>query len=165
MFTAITHWFFGGEDETPKDLKSGEVVEEGWLLVSCQEAVNKVSSVEDQNAELANTAVHSCPSNPTVTEETDDNLETQRRVLESEPSVQTSTTTSRLLQSSVSQVGALAKVTQVGRVQKAQAWVDRHHLARSCIQRQNYVHQRTKCHSSHTHNTYLHQPGRRDFSH
>lgn len=36
MFKTITRLLFGGEEETPEDVKSGEVVEEGWLVVSHQ---------------------------------------------------------------------------------------------------------------------------------
>ena len=34
MFRTITRLFFGGEEETPKEVKSGEVLEEGWLVVN-----------------------------------------------------------------------------------------------------------------------------------
>ncbi|XP_071773572.1 tumor protein p53-inducible nuclear protein 2 [Centroberyx gerrardi] len=159
MLRTIARLLFGGEEETPEDVKSGEVVEEDWLLVSHQEAINEVSSAEDQDAELADTR----PSNPAVHEDTDANLETAIRMLEREPSVQSSSTTSQVISSSsVSHAEALAKVTQVTRVQRAQAWVERHHLSRNAIQRQNCARQRSQ---HHTHNTYLHQPGHRNPSH
>ena len=36
MFRTITRLLFGGEEKTPEDVKSGEVVEEGWLVVNHQ---------------------------------------------------------------------------------------------------------------------------------
>lgn len=36
MLKTITRLLFGGEEETPEDVKSGEVVEGGWLVVSHQ---------------------------------------------------------------------------------------------------------------------------------
>lgn len=36
MFKTITRLLFGGGEETPKSVKSGEVVEEEWLVVTHQ---------------------------------------------------------------------------------------------------------------------------------
>lgn len=36
MFKTIARLLFGGEEQTPEDVKSGEVVEEEWLVVSHQ---------------------------------------------------------------------------------------------------------------------------------
>lgn len=36
MFKTITRLLFGGEEETSKGVKSGEVVEEEWLVVTHQ---------------------------------------------------------------------------------------------------------------------------------
>ncbi|XP_078103496.1 tumor protein p53-inducible nuclear protein 2 isoform X2 [Sander vitreus] len=68
MFKTITRLFFGGEEETPDDVKSGEVVEEGWLVVSHQET----GSVENQGAELTDTQ----PPNSALHGDTVANMET-----------------------------------------------------------------------------------------
>lgn len=36
MFKTISRLLFGGEEETPETVKSGEEVEEEWLVVSHQ---------------------------------------------------------------------------------------------------------------------------------
>lgn len=36
MFRTITRLLFGGEEDTPQEVKCGEVLEEEWLLVSHQ---------------------------------------------------------------------------------------------------------------------------------
>ncbi|KAM7402653.1 hypothetical protein PAMP_017873 [Pampus punctatissimus] len=52
MFRTITRLLFGGEeDETPEDVKSGEVVEEGWLVVNHQ-AGNQEAEVQQSNSAL-----------------------------------------------------------------------------------------------------------------
>ncbi|XP_029906684.1 tumor protein p53-inducible nuclear protein 2 isoform X2 [Myripristis murdjan] len=159
MFKTITRLLFGGEEETPEDVKPAEVVEEGWLLVNHQEAVSAVSAAEDQDAELADCT----PSNPTA-HKVDDINQTGSKMSEPEPSVQSSSS-SQVIRNSLSQAEALAKVTQVTRVQRAQAWAERHHLSRSAIQRHNCGRQRGQRHHSLTHSTYLHQPGHRNLSH
>uniref|UniRef100_A0A673H2C0 Tumor protein p53 inducible nuclear protein 2 n=1 Tax=Sinocyclocheilus rhinocerous TaxID=307959 RepID=A0A673H2C0_9TELE len=71
----------------------------------------------------------------------------------------------RVSQRLVSQAGALVKVTQVGRIQRAQARSSRHNLSRNCFQRQNHIRQRLPQHYSRIHRVILHQPSRRNFSH
>ncbi|KAM9524350.1 uncharacterized protein ACWYII_043508 [Salvelinus alpinus] len=166
MFRRLTSLFFGRED-IPTDQrtsKPAEMLEEGWFLVNNQEAVNEVSLVEEPVVDCANTSIYRCPSNLTVTEESEPISETDVRMSEPELPVQRSASSpSRIIRESVSMAGQLAKVTQVARVQRAQTRGDRRHLTRSCIQRQNSVCLRTQRHSSHT--TYLQQPGHRNFSH
>lgn len=36
MFKTLTRLLFGGEEEAAEGVKSGEVVEEGWLVVTHQ---------------------------------------------------------------------------------------------------------------------------------
>jgi len=151
MFKIITSLLFGGDEDAHEDLKSGEVVDEGWLLVNPTEAVNEVSSVAaDQDTERDDSSLCRAPSNPAVNEESDAISETD-----------ISSNTIPSIRSTASQAAALAKMTQVTRVQRAQALVDRRPLSRGYIQRQNCVCQRTPRHSFHIRSTYLHQPERR----
>ncbi|CAB1353518.1 unnamed protein product [Coregonus sp. 'balchen'] len=169
MFRRLTSLFFGRDEDIPTDQRTSnpaEMLEEGWLLINHQEAVNEVNPLEEQVVECANTSIYRCPSNPPVTEETEPISETGVRMSEPEVPVQRGATSpSRIIRGSVSMAGQLAKVTQVARVQRAQTLVDRRHLTRSCIQRQNCVRQRAQRHSSRTRTTYLQQPGHRNFSH
>ncbi|XP_062252019.1 tumor protein p53-inducible nuclear protein 2 [Platichthys flesus] len=150
MFRTITRLFFGGEEETPKEVKSGEVLEEGWLVVNHHET----SSAENQDAELTESLPEiSPPHGDTVTK-----METDTSVSDTEPTAQSSS--SGDVSGSFSQPKVLAEVAQVTCVQKAKAWTERHHMSRNAIQRQNRVHQGVQHHSFN-----LQQPGHRNLSH
>ncbi|KAK9529470.1 hypothetical protein VZT92_013559 [Zoarces viviparus] len=154
MFKTIARLLFGGEEETPKDVKSGEAVEEGWLVVSRQEA----GSAENQGAELTDT--HS--SSSALQGETVANVESDISVLDPERTVQSSSSSSssQAITGSVSQPKAVLEVTQLTCIQKAKTWTDPHHMSRNAIQRQNRVRQGVQHHSFH-----LQQPGHRNLSH
>lgn len=147
MFRTITRLLFGGEEKTPEDVKSGEVVEEGWLVVNHQE--NQGADVPDIQQ-----------SNSAINADTDTTLETVTSATDPEPTVQTSNTTSnsRAIIGLVSQPKTLAEVTQL--TQKAKSCADRHHMSRNAIQRQNRVRQGVQHQSFH-----LQQPGHRTLSH
>jgi len=148
MFRTITRLLFGGEEETPEDVKSGEVVEEGWLVVNHQ--------AENQDAEVPD--IHQ--SNSAINVDTATTLETDTSATDPEPTIQTSSTTSnsRAITGLISQPKTLAEVTQL--TQKAKSCADRHHMSRNAIQRQNRVHQGVQHQSFH-----LQQPGHRNLSH
>ncbi|XP_044076113.1 tumor protein p53-inducible nuclear protein 2 [Siniperca chuatsi] len=150
MFKTITRLLIGGEEATPEDVKSGEAVEEGWLVVSHQE----VGSAENQGAELTDTQ----PSNSAIHVDTVANMESDISVLDPEPTVQSRG--GRATTGSVSQPKAVVEVTQLTCTHKAKAWDDRHHMSRNAIERQNRVRQGVQHHSFH-----LQQPGHRNLSH
>uniref|UniRef100_UPI0037E8EF6F tumor protein p53-inducible nuclear protein 2 n=1 Tax=Semicossyphus pulcher TaxID=241346 RepID=UPI0037E8EF6F len=153
MFKTITRLLFGGEEETPQDIKSGEGLEEGWLVVSHQEAV----SAEDPGAELTETQ----PTlNCALHGETVADIKTDISVSDPEPTVQSSSASSRAITGSVFQPKALLEATQLTSIQKAKTWADRHHMTRNAIQRQNRVRQ-----GVHHHSFPLQQPGHRNLSH
>ncbi|GAA6221796.1 tumor protein p53-inducible nuclear protein 2 [Lates japonicus] len=152
MFKTITRLFFGGEEESPEEIKSGEVVEEGWLVVSHQET----NSAENQDAGLTDTQ----PLNSASHGESVTNMEMDTSVLDPESTVQSSTTTSQAISGSFSQPKALSEATQLTYIQKAKALADRHLKSRNAIQRQNRVRQGVQHHSFH-----LQQPGHRNLSH
>ncbi|XP_064822711.1 tumor protein p53-inducible nuclear protein 2-like [Oncorhynchus masou masou] len=162
MFRRLTSLFFGRDDDISTDQRTStptEMLEEGWLLINHKE----VNPLEEQVVECATTSIY---RSPPVTEETEPISETGVRMSEPVVPVQRSTTSpSRIIRGSVSMAGQLAKVSQVARVQRAQTRVERHHLTRSCIQRQNCVRQRAQRHSPRTRTTYLQQPGHHNFSH
>ena len=59
----------------------------------------------------------------------------------------------------------LAKVTQVSRVQRAKARVERRHLARNRMQRQNRVREQIPRHAVGARKSFLHQPCQRSLCH
>ncbi|XP_023280865.1 tumor protein p53-inducible nuclear protein 2 isoform X1 [Seriola lalandi dorsalis] len=76
-----------------------------------------------------------------------------------------STMPTRVSRGAAAQAGALAKVTQVARVQRGKARIERRHLGRNRIQRQNRTREQVPRHAAHVRNTFLHQPSKRNFCH
>ncbi|AWP03328.1 Tumor protein p53-inducible nuclear protein 2 isoform 2 [Scophthalmus maximus] len=153
MFRTLTRLIFGGEEENPEEVKSGEVVEEGWLVVNHHETS---SAPENQDAELTD----SQPPNSSPHVDTVTTMETDISVPDAEPAIQTTSSSSPTISGSFSHPKALAEVTQSTCIQKAKVWADRHHVSRNAIQRQNRVRQAVQHHSFH-----LQQPGHRNLSH
>ncbi|XP_043997137.1 tumor protein p53-inducible nuclear protein 2 isoform X2 [Gambusia affinis] len=81
------------------------------------------------------------------------------------PPATRSTMPTRVNRGAAAQAGGLAKVTQVARVQRYKARMERRHLSRSHIQRQNRVREQVPRHASHARSTFLHQPSKRNFCH
>ncbi|XP_034447704.1 tumor protein p53-inducible nuclear protein 2 isoform X1 [Hippoglossus hippoglossus] len=76
-----------------------------------------------------------------------------------------STIPTRVSRGAAAQAGALAKVTQVARVQRGKARIERRHLGRNRIQRQNRTREQVPRHAAHARNTLLHQPSKRNVCH
>ncbi|XP_045911780.1 uncharacterized protein DKFZp434B061 isoform X1 [Micropterus dolomieu] len=68
----------------------------------------------------------------------------------------------RVTRGAAAQAGTLAKVTQVARVQRSKARIERRHLGRNRIQRQNRTREQVPRHAR---NTFLHQPSKRNICH
>ncbi|KAL3059163.1 hypothetical protein OYC64_011145 [Pagothenia borchgrevinki] len=149
MFKTITRLFFGGEEETPEDVKSGEVVEEGWLVVNHQEP----SSSENEVTEPADTQ----PSNSALHEDIAVNMESDISVLDPELAVQSSSS-SLAVTAPLPHPKDLLEETQLSCNKKT--WVDPHHMSRNAIQRQNRVRTGVQHHAFH-----LQQPAHRNLSH
>ncbi|XP_056293879.1 tumor protein p53-inducible nuclear protein 2 [Pseudoliparis swirei] len=153
MFKSITRLLFGVAEEAPGDVKSAEVVEEGWLVVSHQEA-----GLDENNQGAEQT--ESQASSSALQGDTLANVESDISVFDPEPTVQSSSSSGGAIPSSVSQPRAVLEVTQLTCVQKAKAWADPHHMSRNAIQRQNRVRQGVQHQYYH-----LQQPGHRNLSH
>ncbi|CAL8339645.1 unnamed protein product [Lota lota] len=164
MFTAIARLLFGGEEKTADDAQpSGEVVDDGWLLLNHRDAVSEGRSGEDDPGSVQ---IHGTVSTPALSGHSDPNLGDGSGPSESEVLVDRSALIAGVLQNVASQAAALAKVTHASRVQRARAWAERHQLARSSLQRQNCIRQQSQSHRSHTHSSsYLQQPGCRNYTH
>ncbi|XP_052425872.1 tumor protein p53-inducible nuclear protein 2 [Carassius gibelio] len=159
MLQRLTNLLFGSVNETieePAVPKPGspEVDEEGWLLVNAADGEASPEPSEVQFKVIGNRS---------STEKCAASLVSDASIVE--PEVPIARSSSRVSQRLVSQAEALVKVSQVGRIQRAQARSNRHNLSRNCIQRQNHIHQRLPQRYSRTHHMILHQPSRRNFSH
>ncbi|XP_042607136.1 tumor protein p53-inducible nuclear protein 2-like isoform X3 [Cyprinus carpio] len=173
MFQRLTSLFFGSEEEVTPDLKGpkpcvSEADEEGWLLVSLHEgATAEASPMEDLLIEHPSMSVYvSAGPLPAVEESTTSLAGSVSRMSESAAPVMTrSSMSTRVTRGAAAQAGALAKVTQVSRVQRAKARTERRHLARNRMQRQNRVREQVQRRATHTRNSFLHQPCQRNFSH
>ncbi|KAG7493390.1 hypothetical protein JOB18_007751 [Solea senegalensis] len=151
MFRTINRLLFGGEEENPKEVKSEDVVDEGWLVVSHQETI----TAENQDAELSD----SRPLDTAHRTDTVADMETDTSLSDAERTVPSSST-SGAVTISLSHPKVLAEVIQSACIQKATAWVDRHHVSHSSMKRQNRVRQGVQQRSFH-----LQQPGLRSLSH
>ncbi|XP_051962384.1 tumor protein p53-inducible nuclear protein 2 isoform X2 [Xyrauchen texanus] len=173
MFQRISSLFFGSMEDVTPELKGPkpcvtEADEEGWLLVNLPEgATAEASPLEDLLIEHPSMSVYVSPSHLPAMEESATSLAgTVSRMSESAvPAMTRSSTATRVTRGAAAQAGALAKVTQVSRVQKAKARTERRHLTRNRIQRQNRVLEQVQRRVAHTHNSFLHQPCQRNFCH
>ncbi|KAK7119409.1 hypothetical protein R3I94_021299 [Phoxinus phoxinus] len=155
MFQRLTNLLFGSVNETTQEPTvpkpgSPEVDEEGWLMVNAADGETSSEPSEVQFKLIRST--EKCAASLV----SDASIE--------DPESPVSRGSVRVSQRLVSQSGALVKVTQVGRIQRAQARANRHNLGRNCIQRQNHIRQRVPQHFSRIHRVILHQPGRRNFN-
>ncbi|XP_070706949.1 tumor protein p53-inducible nuclear protein 2 [Pempheris klunzingeri] len=153
MFKTITRLLFGGEEETPEDVKSGEVVEEGWLVVSHQEARSAEGlGAEPTDSQTPNSALH---YDAAANMETDVSVSNDPDPTVHSSSSSSSSNTGQAIAAAASQPKALVELNQ-----RAKTWADRHHVTRNAIQRQNRVRQGVQHHSFH-----LQQPGHRNLCH
>ncbi|KAM4562093.1 uncharacterized protein tp53inp2b isoform 1-T4 [Odontesthes bonariensis] len=81
------------------------------------------------------------------------------------PPATRSTMPTRASRGAAAQAGPLAKVTQVARVQRCKARMERRHLSRNHIQRQNRTREQVPRRAAHARNTFLHQPSKRNVCH
>ena len=86
-------------------------------------------------------------------------------VTDPEPPAAQTSAPRRVTRGAASQMGPLAKVSQMPRVQRAKARSERRHLSRNRVQRQNRVREQAPHHSVHARGPFLHQPSQRSYSH
>ncbi|XP_029974280.1 tumor protein p53-inducible nuclear protein 2 isoform X4 [Salarias fasciatus] len=181
MFQRLSNLLFGEVEEVSADLKGPkpcvtEADEEGWMLVNLPEgATAEASPMEDLLIEHPSMSVYVSPNNlsmlsnsnlSAVGEESVVSLTSSvSRVAEPAAAVPAARGAARVSRGAAAQAGALAKVTQVARVQRSKARVERRHLARNRIQRQNRTREQVPRHAAHARNTFLHQPSKRNFCH
>ncbi|XP_017553705.1 tumor protein p53-inducible nuclear protein 2 isoform X3 [Pygocentrus nattereri] len=169
-----------------------EADDEGWLLVNlpgngdctmlgedgaeapptAQSLPNKgataeASPMEDLLIEHPSMSVYVSPGNLSVVEQSVASLTSSvSRMSESvPPPVVRSSMPPRMARGAACQVVPLAKVTQVSRVQRAKARVERRHLGRNRMQRQNRVREQIPRHTAGARTSFLHQPCQRSLCH
>ncbi|XP_035244542.1 tumor protein p53-inducible nuclear protein 2-like isoform X1 [Anguilla anguilla] len=178
MFQRISSLFFGEVEDSSKDFKGPkpsilEADEEGWLLVSMPgervgpegATITDTSPLEDILVELPSLSIYGSHGDQAATKEGVANLTSSVRVIEQPLPKVRSRVLGRVTHGTTSQLGALAKVTQVGRVQRAKARSDRRHLGRNRGQRQNAARNQPPRCAGRGHGTFLHQPGLRTCNH
>ncbi|KAK2851507.1 hypothetical protein Q5P01_007783 [Channa striata] len=155
-------------------------MDESWFVTpppcfTAEGATAEASPMEDLLIEHPSMSVYVLPSNlsmvsntnlSVVGEESMVSLAGSMRVVEPAAAPIThSPMPTRVTRGAAAQAGALAKVTQVARVQRSKARIERRHLGRNRIQRQNRTREQVPRHAAHARNTFLHQPSKRNFCH
>lgn len=179
MFQRLSNLLFGEVEEVAAEIKGPnpcvtEADEEGWMIVNLPEgATAEASPMEDLLIEHPSMSVYVSQNNmgivsssnlSVVGEESVVSLVGSVRVAEPVPATCTTMPT-RVSRGAAAQAGDLAKVTQVARVQRSKARIDRRRLGRNHIQRQNRTREQVPRHAAHVRNNFLHQPSKRTFCH
>ncbi|XP_020500562.1 tumor protein p53-inducible nuclear protein 2 isoform X4 [Labrus bergylta] len=182
MFQRLSNLLFGEVEEVAAELKGPnpcvtEADEEGWMLVNLPEgATAEASPMEDLLIEHPSMSVYVSSNNlsmvsngnlSVVGEESIVSLASSvSRVAEpaAVPAAHGGMPT-RVTRGAAAQAGALAKVTQVARVQRSKARIERRHLGRNRIHRQNLTREQVPRNAALTRNSFLHQPSKRNVCH
>ncbi|XP_060930295.1 tumor protein p53-inducible nuclear protein 2 isoform X3 [Limanda limanda] len=180
MFQRLSSLLFGEVEEVAAELKGPnpcvtEADEEGWMLVNLPEgATAEASPMEDLLIEHPSMSVYVSPNNLSMVSNGnlsvvgEESLQASSMSRVTEPAgapATRSTIPTRVSRGAAAQAGALAKVTQVARVQRGKARMERRHLGRNRIQRQNRTREQVPRHAAHARNTLLHQPSKRNVCH
>ncbi|XP_027016458.1 tumor protein p53-inducible nuclear protein 2 isoform X3 [Tachysurus fulvidraco] len=139
-------------------------LDESWFITpppcfTAEGAPAEASPMEDLLIEHPSMSVYVSSSN--LEQSTANMADSVSRMTESTPAP----VPTRLVRGSACQAVPLAKVTQVSRVQRAKARVERRHLGRGRMQRQNRVRQQIPRTVAHTRSSFLHQPCQRNLCH
>ncbi|XP_020785408.1 tumor protein p53-inducible nuclear protein 2 isoform X3 [Boleophthalmus pectinirostris] len=181
MFQRLSNLLFGEVEEVAAEINGPnpcvtEADEEGWMIVNLPEgATAEASPMEDLLIEHPSMSVYvsqngtgiSSSSNLSVVgEESMASLAgSMSRVTESSAVPATCTTMPTRVSRGAAQAGSLAKVTQMSRVQRGKARMERRRLGRNHIQRQNRTREQVPRLAAHVRNSFLHQPCKRNFCH
>ncbi|KAJ8408052.1 hypothetical protein AAFF_G00262800 [Aldrovandia affinis] len=161
----------GSQSDCSSGLERG-CMDESWFVTpppcfTAEGATAETSPMEDLLIEHPSMSVYVSPSTLSMVEESAASLAVSVSMMTdpvSPAAVQTSTPR-RVTRGAASQVGPLAKVTQMPRVQRAKAGSERRHLSRHRILRQNRVREQAPRHAAHAHSSFLHQPCQRSYNH
>ncbi|XP_028309862.1 tumor protein p53-inducible nuclear protein 2 isoform X2 [Gouania willdenowi] len=181
MFQRLSNLLFGEVEEVAAELKGPnpcvtEADEEGWMLVNLPEgATAEASPMEDLLIEHPSMSVYVSPNNLSMVSNSTLSVMGEESLVSLASSVRVSepaavpatrgTMPTRVTRGAAAQAGALAKVTQVARVQRSKARIERRHLSRNRIQRQNRTREQIPHHAANARNSFLHQPSKRNVCH
>uniref|UniRef100_A0A8C9T5D9 Tumor protein p53-inducible nuclear protein 2-like n=1 Tax=Scleropages formosus TaxID=113540 RepID=A0A8C9T5D9_SCLFO len=167
MFQRLSSLFFGAMKDIsadPVELKHRvlEADDGDWLLVSLLDGAGspEASPAEVLLAESPEESI-SVSSQPSL----EDSMHCSLRVPETAPPGGQSGISIRVPRGVACQARALTKVTQMGRVQRAQMWVERGSLGRSRLRRQNCALERAARPGARVRGGFLQQPCRRSLCH
>ncbi|XP_056896016.1 tumor protein p53-inducible nuclear protein 2 isoform X2 [Takifugu flavidus] len=182
MFQRLTNLLFGEVEEVAAEIKGAkpcmtEADEEGWMIVNLPEgAPAETSPMEDLLIEHPSMSVYVSSNNFSMVSNSNLSVVGEESIVSlassmsrvAEPAAVPSalgTVPTRVSRGAAAQAGALAKVTQVSRVQRSKARIERRHLSRNRIQRQNLTREQVPRHAAHARKSFLHQPNKRNFCH
>ncbi|XP_058498932.1 tumor protein p53-inducible nuclear protein 2 isoform X1 [Solea solea] len=156
-------------------------MDESWFVTpppcfTAEGATAEASPMEDLLIEHPSMSVYVSPNNSSMVSNGNLSVVGEESVVSlassmsrvTEPAAAPATRTTmptRVSRGAAAQAGALAKVTQVARVQRSKARIERRHLGRNRIQRQNRTREQVPRHAAHVRNTFLHQPSKRNVCH
>ncbi|XP_072305896.1 tumor protein p53-inducible nuclear protein 2 isoform X2 [Eucyclogobius newberryi] len=155
-------------------------MDESWFVTpppcfTAEGATTEASPMEDLLIEHPSMSVYvsqnstgivSSSNLPVVREDSTASLVgSMSRVMESAFPATCTTLPTRVSRGAATQAGALAKVTQMARVQRSKARIERRRLGRNHIQRQNRTREQVPRHAAHVRNGFLHQPCKRNLCH
>ncbi|XP_048838647.1 tumor protein p53-inducible nuclear protein 2 isoform X3 [Brienomyrus brachyistius] len=171
MLQRLSTLLFGEVEDASTDISGPkpcvmDADEEGWLLVNLPEGATAESSpIEDLLIEHPSMSVYVALGNQSVQDSVASLTGSVSRVAEAVPPASQDSAPRRIPRGAAAKAGAMVKVTQVTRVQRAKARAERRHLARNRVQRQNRVREQASRRPAHTHGTYLRQPCQRTLNH
>ncbi|XP_076023339.1 uncharacterized protein tp53inp2b isoform X1 [Genypterus blacodes] len=153
-------------------------MDESWFVTpppcfTAEGATAEASPMEDLLIEHPSMSVYVSSNNLSMVSNSNLSVLGEESIVSSvsrvaEPAAPPATRTSlptRVSRGAAAQAGALAKVTQVARVQRSKARLERRNLSRNRIQRQNRTREQVPRHAGLARNTFLHQPSKRNVCH
>ncbi|XP_076133210.1 uncharacterized protein tp53inp2b isoform X2 [Alosa pseudoharengus] len=148
-------------------------MDESWFVTpppcfTAEGAAAEASPMEDLLIEHPSMSVYVSPGNLSMVDESSASLAGSVRMAESASAALPAPRTNlppRVTRGAAAQAGALAKVSQVSRVQRSKARVERRQLARNRVQRQNRTREQLPRHAAHARKSFLHQPCQRNICH
>ncbi|XP_018523706.1 tumor protein p53-inducible nuclear protein 2 isoform X1 [Lates calcarifer] len=171
----------GGSGGSSKAGSERGCMDESWFVTpppcfTAEGATAEASPMEDLLIEHPSMSVYVSPNNLSMVSNSNLSVVGEESIISLASSVSRvaepaavpaacSTMPTRVTRGAAAQAGALAKVTQVARVQRSKARMERRHLGRNRIQRQNRTREQVPRHAAHARNTFLHQPSKRNFCH
>ncbi|XP_066527184.1 tumor protein p53-inducible nuclear protein 2 isoform X2 [Hoplias malabaricus] len=145
-------------------------MDESWFVTpppcfTAEGAAAEASPMEDLLIEHPSMSVYVSPGNLPPVEQSTVSLTSSTRMSDSAAPPVVRSLPTRVARGSACHAVTLAKITQVSRVQRAVSRVERRHLGRTRIQRQNRVRDQIPHRATSARKSFLHQPKQRSLYH